>query len=253
MRLLAALTINLGSQRNDLLGSFAPCNFSMLRVRALADRAWGRHARGRHMMGPRVLSLVALTLVVAASACASDDDGSASSGAAASSAGAGTGSANPDEQCPANYLPFSTGEEAGLRVPVEGTNMEVRLLTADHEPPARDWNTWTIGIRDAATGAPATTPVITWACAWMDVHGHGTNPKQVEKVGDADYQLASQNLSMFGPWEIRLWIDPTGTEMPYAPGSGSTERNGNACMPTHGMQGTANTEFTICVPRSVSD
>jgi|GEM_PF-4554772 len=203
-------------------------------------------------MSKRIPILLVLTLAVTSSACASDDSGDPAQGGAASSTG-GVESGDPDEQCPANYLPFSTGEEAGLKVPVEGTGFEVRLLQADYEPPARNFNTWTIGIRDAATGAPAATPVITWACAWMDVHGHGTNPRQVDKVGEADYELGRQNLSMFGPWEIRLWIDPTGTEMPYAPGSGSTERVGNACMPSHGAQGKPNAEFTVCVPRSVSD
>jgi hypothetical protein len=198
-----------------------------------------------HKMSSRVL--MGALLAVLFSACG-DDSNAGTAGVGAAGQGG-----DREEQCPANYLPFSTGEEGGLKVPVKDTGFEVRLLEADSEPPARDFNSWTIGIRDAATGAPAATPVITWACAWMDVHGHGTNPRRVEKVGDADYQLSDQNLSMFGPWEIRLWIDPTGAETPYAPGSGSTERSGNACVPTHGARGAPNTEFTVCVPRSVSN
>jgi hypothetical protein len=203
------------------------------------------------MIRPRKMSSrVLIGACTAAIFTACGDDSSTTTAGAAAMGGHG---GDPDEQCPANYLPFSTGEEAGIKVPVKDTGFEVRLLEADNEPPARDFNTWTIGIRDAATGSPAATPVITWACAWMDVHGHGTNPRRVEKTDDADYQLSDQNLSMFGPWEIRLWIDPTGAETPYAPGSGSTERNGNACVPTHGAQGAPSAEFTVCVPRTVSN
>jgi hypothetical protein len=173
--------------------------------------------------------------------------GSSSAGTTADSAAIG----DPDEQCPEAYLPFSTGTENGLVSPITRTSLQVRLLDASPFPPGKSFNTWTIGIQDATTGAPAANAVITWACAWMEVHGHGTNPKSVESLGNAEYQLSSQNLSMFGPWQIQLWIDPTGSEPAYAPSAGSTERGGHACSPTTGRAGVNNAEFKICVAREL--
>jgi hypothetical protein len=182
-------------------------------------------------------------------ACASDDSADASATAGAMGHDDEEGSA----KCEPDYLAFSTGDENGLHQAVEGTSFEVRLIEANHEPPKRDFNTWTIAVRDAASGAPASTAVVSWACAWMNVHQHGSNPKQLESLGDGKFKLVDQNLSMFGPWEIRLWIDPSGKAPLYSPQGGSTQANGMACTPSSGPKGKYNTEFRICVPDSIAN
>jgi hypothetical protein len=187
--------------------------------------------------GTRVGVLVALL-----SACASENETTAADGV----------SDEPAAECPGDYLAFTTGEANGLTAPVKGTDLQVRLLEAEHQPPRKDYNTWTIAVRDA-DGEPATDAVVTWACAWMKVHEHGTNPKRLESLGDGKFSLVDQNLSMFGPWEIQLWLDPSGTKPAYKPQGGSTQANGRACTPSFEPAELANTELTVCVPRSIAD
>jgi hypothetical protein len=177
-------------------------------------------------------------------ACASADD--------AASDGVIADEAAEEEKCPDDYLGFATGDK-GLTVNVKDTELSVRLVDADHQPPKKDYNTWTVALLDQATGEPAADAVITWACAWMEVHDHGSNPKSVDVLGDNQYKLVDQNLSMFGPWELRLWIDPTGTEPVYAPRAGSAVLNTQACVPTSGPKGLHNTELKFCVPSAIAD
>jgi hypothetical protein len=151
--------------------------------------------------------------------------------------------------CPTEYLAYSTGEENGLSAAISDSGFEARLLDSDQAPPPRKgYNTWTIAVRDATTGEPAPDATISWACAWMDVHGHGTNPKMVEALGDGKFRLVKQNLSMTGPWLVRLWVDPTGKQPMYEPHGVSTIANGLECDPTTGLQGVANAVFKVCVP-----
>jgi hypothetical protein len=186
-------------------------------------------------------------------ACSDSGDGSGDGSTANAAGAAGAGSGDEMAECAADYLAFSTGDEGGLRVPVKDTAYEVRLLGANHEPPKKDYNSWTIGVRDAATGAPVPNATISWACAWMNVHQHGTNPKGFVSKGNGDFELVDQNLSMFGPWEVRFWVDPTGAAPMYDPQMGSTQRNGKACTPSTGPQVEYNTEFRVCVPRSIAN
>jgi hypothetical protein len=51
---------------------------------------------------------------------------------------------------------------------------------------------------------------LTWACAFMPAHGHGSNPRTVTKLGDGRFELQKQNMAMEGGWLIELWVDPTG-------------------------------------------
>jgi hypothetical protein len=185
-------------------------------------------------------------------ACAADDEGEGGGDGVKSGAvdAANQGARDESEKCPEDYLAFATGED-GLHPPVADTNFEVRLLESDKPyPPRADFNTWTVAVRDATTGEPVTAATLTWACAWMGFHEHGTNPKQVEALGDGEFRLVKQNLAMFGAWNVRLWIDPSGQEPNYDPGGKSTLANSLACTPTTGLEGDPNVEFNICVPRS---
>lgn len=196
------------------------------------------HARG--------IMLWAACLGTGACACAADNGDGADP--VSVSPGAGSGAAKT-AVCSDEYLAYSTGEENGLRVSIADSSFEVRLLDSDQAPPPRKgYNTWTIAVRDATTGEPAVDATISWACAWMDVHGHGTNPKMVEALGDGNFRLVKQNFSMTGPWLVRLWVDPTGKEPLYEPQGISTIADGAECHPTTGLQGAPNAVFKICVP-----
>lgn len=156
-----------------------------------------------------------------------------------------------EEKCPADLPAFATGDRGGLLVPVRGTGLELRLIDAEHQPPKKDYNTWTVALLDADGGGAASDAVITWACAFMEVHRHGSNPKAVEALGDGQFKLVDQNLSMTGPWALRLWIDPSGKEPLYEP-RGSTVLNGMACVPSSGLKGAYNAEIRFCVPSTIA-
>lgn len=153
-----------------------------------------------------------------------------------------------DAKCPDDYLAFSTGPETGLLQTDPKSGISVRVLEAPN-PPERDYNTWKVGLTDAS-GAPATGASISWACSFMNVHNHGANPMGVQNLGNGEFSLDKQYLRMFGPWEIRLWIDPTGAEV-FAPQDGTvTLVDGKPCMPTIGEAGVPSVEFKICVKRT---
>ena len=54
----------------------------------------------------------------------------------------------------------------------------------------------------------------------MPAHGHGSNPKTVDKLGEGQFELIRQNMAMAGQWLIELWVDPTG-ETPSYEGRGT--------------------------------
>ena len=70
-------------------------------------------------------------------------------------------------------------------------------------------------------------------------------------MGDGQFKLVDQNLSMTGPWALRLWIDPSGKEAVYEP-RGSAVLNGMACVPSSGLLGANNAEIKFCVPSAVA-
>ena len=153
----------------------------------------------------------------------------------------------PDEQCPANLDEFRASSEGLLQTDAK-TGISVRLVDADAIPPARDFNTWTIAITDADGNAMPDARLM-WACAWMQVHGHGTNPKSIEKLDGGEYVLKKQNLSMYGEWQIKLWITAGGDGTDYVPPGGSGVLDGNVCQPSNGTTGAPNIVFDVCVPR----
>ena len=163
------------------------------------------------------------------------------------SGGAGSGTTGPmSSKCSADYLDFSVGPNSALASNAEA-GVAVRVLDGP-VPPEFGYNTWTIQILDAATMAPLPAAKLTWQCSFMSVHGHGSNPKTVENLGDGKYKLTNQNLRMLGPWEVKFWIDPTGAMEEYVPTSNII--TGSACNPTSGVQGEATLEFKVCVPDS---
>ena len=154
----------------------------------------------------------------------------------------------PDQQCPADTEEFRATEQSGLLQMDATQNFEVRLVSANWVPPAKDFNDWTIAVTDM-NGTPMPNAQINWACAWMPAHGHGSNPKQINKLGDGRFELFQQNLSMYGGWQVKLWIDPDGGSVDYQPQSAGSGLSGTVCTPSNGTAGTQNIEFDVCVPR----
>lgn len=206
------------------------------------------------MRKPRVSNIVLMS-ACAATVCVSCSSGTGDGPNAAANVGAVSGAAGGmagemTPQCTPEYQGFSVGPESGLVQTDPMSGISVRLLDASSNPPLKGDNTWKIGLYDAS-GAPAVNAHITWACAYMSVHKHGANPKGLESLGNGEYTLVKQNLRMFGPWEIRLWLDPTGAAPTYAPEKNPVNIvNGNPCEPTSGPAGAPNIEFKVCVPRS---
>jgi hypothetical protein len=183
-------------------------------------------------MCTRVLTTLCLGFIVACGGVA-----------ATPNAGDSGAPADPSEQCPADTETFRDGPMGLLRSD-DKNNLSVRIVHAEAVPPTRDFNDWTIAVTDAS-GAPLPNAQLTWACAWMPVHGHGSNPKRVNKLDGGRFDLLQQNLSMFGGWQIKLWIDPDGGSVDFQPKITS----GDVCMPNNGTSGPPNIEFDVCVPR----
>lgn len=176
------------------------------------------------------LMIVAMGLF---SACGSDD---------APSDAAGTSDAELDTSCPENTPPFDFGP-TGLSATNESVGLKVYLETASDKPPLYGTNDWTIAFTDLA-GSPASDAKLTWTCAWMPKHGHGSNPKSVVDLGDGRYELQRQNMAMQGGWEIQLWVDATGAGEAYE--GGGVGINRSACT----EPGTkAQLILKACVPR----
>jgi hypothetical protein len=140
------------------------------------------------------------------------------------------------------------GAGVGLTTTDAASNVAVRIQDATQIPPVKDnTNDWTIAITDAA-GAPLPNAKLGWACAWMAVHGHGSNPQAIEDMGGGMFKLTSLNLSMYGEWAERLWVDPTGAGPQYLPQNGTRVGAGLECMPTNGAAAQYNIEINFCVP-----
>jgi hypothetical protein len=143
------------------------------------------------------------------------------------------------------------GSGIGLTTPDMTGALKVRIDSADHQPPAKAYNTWKIAIEDAS-GQPMSGATLNWACAWMEVHGHGSNPQAINDLGNGEFELVNQNLSMYGPWAVKLWVDPTGAGPEYLPQNGAKVMAGNNCMPSNGAVPAANVVINFCVPESGS-
>ena len=78
----------------------------------------------------------------------------------------------------------------------------------------------------------------------MPKHGHGSSPKKVNDLGDGRYELLQQNMAMQGGWEIRLWVDMTGTGTPFE--GGGVGINRMACAEPRTVE---TLKLLACVPR----
>jgi hypothetical protein len=191
----------------------------------------------------KLCSWILMSTCVASAACGSDDS------PAPVDDDTGDAAALASEECVPGTPEFRYGAD-GLSQADPTGRFSVRILDSNYLTPAKTFNTWTIQISDSS-GAPMPQAHLTWACAWMPAHRHGSNPRGVMKLDGGEYKLLEQNFAMYGGWQVRMWIDPEGTTADYTPGAAAGAVGGDACSPTNpGVMGqTPNIEFSICVPR----
>lgn len=147
------------------------------------------------------------------------------------------------DACPAETPAFSTGM-FGLTASNQELGVKARVVEADYVPPRFGINSWVVAITDLAD-QPLPQATLTWACAFMPAHGHGSNPATVEKLDATRWKLERQNMSMQGGWEIWLWIDPTGAGAGFTGAKGGI--NSNSCRGPNGA--TQTLALRTCVPR----
>lgn len=176
-----------------------------------------------------------LALLVLLAGCGADDDPGTGTGGVGADAGL-------DTSCPPNTPPFDFGP-MGLSDQDDALGLKVFLETASDKPPLYGPNDWTIAFTDLE-GKPASNAVLTWACAFMPKHGHGSSPKSVNDLGGGRYELMKQNMAMQGGWEIRLWVDTTGTKEAFK--GGTVGINRSACAEP---RSEPNLILNACVPR----
>lgn len=189
------------------------------------------------MVMPSCLRTGMFVLLIASCVACGSDDGTLDP------PDAGKTAAPIDMSCPDNTPTFDFGP-TGLGAANEKMGVKVFLEHASDRPPLNGSNDWTIDFTDMMGNAMPEAN-LTWACAFMPAHGHGSNPKKVENLGGGRYKLLKQNMAMQGGWEIRLWVDPTGGGTTYSGGSFSS-LNRSACSGPNVEQSL--TIYT-CVPR----
>jgi hypothetical protein len=181
--------------------------------------------------------LIAAMMSLGLGACGNDS----------STAGQPTAGARPGlpPACPPDIAELRTGANGTLRADDSG-EFSVRIADA-HLPLANDFNDIEIVVLDGS-GTPLPDAQLTWVCAWMAVHTHGSTPKRIDKLGEGRFKLVRQNLAMSGPWELRLWVAPHGDSEDYQPDVEAGGLNGNACSPSNASDPTWNIAFDLCVP-----
>jgi len=140
-----------------------------------------------------------LALGCATEADAAEPDTAASAGEASAEEESGTA------RCPADTPMFSAAPDSGLLVMGKRNTVQGRIIQADPAQPERFENDWTVQFSDP-TGVPLDNLTISNACAFMPVHGHGGEPKEVMASGAATFTLVGLNLFMRGPWEVQLAV-----------------------------------------------
>lgn len=181
-------------------------------------------------------------LMSCAAACASGDDDTATQLPEVDDGG----NMYAEAKCPATLPKVLLTGPSGLTVSDPASGLSARIDDASPQIPDRTSNnTWKIAVTDAA-GQPATQATISWACAFMEVHGHGSNPAAVNDLGGGVFEISKQNLSMYGPWAVRLWVDATGAEPNFVRQNGL--ESGHECDPTNGSPSEPNIVYDFCVP-----
>ena len=141
---------------------------------------------------------------VLALGCASGSDtAEPQTGAMADAADADAASGTA--RCPADTPMFSAAPDSGLLVVGNRSTVQGRIIQAEPAQPERFENDWTVQFSDLA-GVPLDNLAISSACAFMPVHGHGGEPKEVVKSGAGTFSLMGLNLFMRGPWEVQLAV-----------------------------------------------
>jgi hypothetical protein len=200
-----------------------------------AARLGGVFVSGCWMVLRNVRTGWALVVALLAAACADDES---------MVEDATTTTPPPDDtaSCPADTPPFEFGP-TGLGDTNEELGIKVYLESASAMPPAHDFNDWTIALTDL-DGVPLPSAQITWACAFMPLHAHGSNPKAINELGEGRFELQKQNMAMYGGWLIQLWVDPAGGGEPFE--SSGTSIGTRACA----EPGTKpSLEIQTCVPQ----
>ena len=184
----------------------------------------------------RQLPWIGGVLVLASlSACSDDDTGNDSLPPADFDAG-------EQLECPADQPPFRTGPD-GLSAIDTSRGIKVRVDEASDVPPKFGFNTWKVAVTDL-TGGPLAAAQLTWACAYMSDHYHGLLPRAVQ-FESGMLELSRMNLRMTGPWDIRLWINTSGSATDFKGGS-STILSSEACNAPDGT--LPNLVLSTCVP-----
>jgi hypothetical protein len=152
-----------------------------------------------------------------------------------------------DETCPADLQPLAIGA-AGTKFADEAKTVTVRLDYIDPLQPDKAPNTWRIAVTDAA-GQPAAKATLAWSCAYMAVHGHATNPTAIQQTAPGAFELSDIYLGMYGPWQMKFWIDLTGATPSYAPQNGTAVGFGQECNPPDAAKSATNLTLDFCVPQ----
>jgi len=106
-------------------------------------------------------------------------------------------------QCPADTPDFRAGLEAvGVK-----QLAKARVIRANPPTPEIFYNDWTVAFLDAQ-GSPLADVQVASACVVMPVHSHSTRARAITPLMDpGTFQLEGLDLSMLGPWEVRLAIN----------------------------------------------
>jgi hypothetical protein len=124
-----------------------------------------------------------------------------------------SGHLDPDEEikCPDTIPELFAGETTGSEATGMKSLVKARVIAADHLPPHKLLNTWTIELTDLQ-GEPLADAELVDFCTFMPVHGHGTGP-----LGDITpldepgrFEIEEMNFVMRGPWEVQLAVNPGG-------------------------------------------
>jgi len=142
--------------------------------------------------------LLALSVLAA---CGDDDDGDDSAGGMAHPHV--DGGSYPEAPCPESTPEF----RIGLQATGEEGAVVAQLIDADHIPPRKNRNDWTIDLLNADDMALEDAE-LTMARPFMPVHGHdGIYEPEVTALDEPGrYQVDGLNLWMTGPWQVQLTV-----------------------------------------------
>jgi len=103
---------------------------------------------------------------------------------------------------------------AGLAKTSEGGKFDVTLLDSVLAPPDRGENTFTLKVRENASGTMMAPDAIE-VRPWMPQHGHGSTPPSFVPVAGTEANssvVGPINFFMPGLWELRVLVTPAGDQ-----------------------------------------